>query len=76
MDKILTLKNYKIASLLFAFLFLFYGIFQVNDATKFSSEVRSTPSLLAVSVGIIFLIVSILIVHFQRWQKNAFSWHA
>jgi hypothetical protein len=61
MDKIFTLKNYKIASLVFAFLFLFFGVFQVNDATKFSFDTRSTPSIIAIVIGLLFLIVSIVI---------------
>lgn len=61
MDKIFTLKNYKIASLLFSFLFLFLGIFKVNDATKFLIDVRQSPSILAVIIGSVFLIISVII---------------
>lgn len=61
MDKIFTLKNYKIASLIFAFLFLFFGIFRVNDISKFSIETLSNPNLAALSIGFIFLVISIII---------------
>lgn len=61
MDKIFTLKNYKIASLIFAFLFLFFGIFKVIDITKFSVEALPTTNTPALIIGIIFLAVSIII---------------
>jgi hypothetical protein len=61
MDKIFTLKNYKIASLLFSFLFLFFGIFKVHDASKFLIDVRQDPSISALTIGIIFLIISVVI---------------
>lgn len=61
MDKIFTLKNYKIASLIFAFLFLFFGTFKVNDITKFSIEALPTPNFTALVIGIIFLLISIII---------------
>jgi hypothetical protein len=59
MDKIFTLKNYKIASLIFAFLFLFFGVFKVNDISKFSMEVLLHPSIVSLTIGFIFLIISI-----------------
>jgi O-acetyl-ADP-ribose deacetylase (regulator of RNase III) len=61
MDKIFTLKNYKIVSLILAFLFLFFGIFKVIDITKFSIEALPTPNIPALIIGIVFLAVSIII---------------
>jgi len=61
MDKIFTLKNYKVASLIFAFLFLFFGIFKVIDITKFSIEALPTPNIPALIIGIVLLAVSIII---------------
>lgn len=61
MDKIFTLKNYKIASLIFAFLFLFFGTFKVVDITKFSVEALPAPNAPALIIGIILLAVSIII---------------
>src|SRR5688572_27314780 len=61
MDKIFTLKNYKIASLIFAFLFLFFGIFKVNDFTKFSIEALPTPIIPALIIGVVLLALSIII---------------
>lgn len=61
MDKIFTLKNYKVASLIFAFLFLFFGIFKVNDITKFSIEALPNLNFPAILMGIVFLALSIII---------------
>ena len=61
MEKIFTLKNYKIASLIFAFLFLFFSIFKVNDITKFSIEALPTPNVPALIIGIVLLAISIII---------------
>lgn len=61
MDKIFTLKNYKIASLNFAFLFLFFSIFKVNDFTKFSIEALPTPNIPALLIGVVLLALSIII---------------
>lgn len=60
MENIFTLKNYKIASLIFAFLFLFFGIFKVIDITKFSVEALPTLNFPALIIGIVFLTVSII----------------
>jgi len=64
MDKVFTLKNYKIASLIFAFLFLFFGIFKVNDLSKFAIEVLPHPYLISVIIGALFLMIS-LILYFE-----------
>lgn len=61
MEKIFTLKNYKIASLIFAFLFLFFGIFKVNDIAKFSIEALPTPNVPALIIGTVLLAMSIII---------------
>lgn len=61
MDKIFTLKNYKIASLIFSFLFLFFGIFKVNDASKFLIDIRQNVSIPALIIGSVFLVISVVI---------------
>ena len=60
MNKIFTLKNYKVASLIFAFLFFFLGIFKVNDIAKFSIEALPRLNIAAIIIGIVFLIISII----------------
>jgi hypothetical protein len=61
MDKIFTLKNYKVASLIFSFLFLFFGVFKVNDITKLSIETLPNLNIPALLIGITFLAMSIII---------------
>lgn len=64
MEKIFNLKNYKIASLVFAFLFLFGGVFKINDITKLSIEPYEHPYILSIIIGGVFLIIS-LILYFE-----------
>jgi O-acetyl-ADP-ribose deacetylase (regulator of RNase III) len=61
MEKIFTLKNYKIASLIFAFLFLFFSVFKVIDISKLAIEILPRPYIIGLCIGAILLILSLFL---------------